>query len=409
MTRADGLRLGVVTLDYWFFMLADGALRMLVLLHFHQQGLTPVALALLFLSYESAGVVTNLVAGWLGARLGLNRILQLGTALQLLALAMLLLPAPWLTLAWVGAAQLLSGVAKDLAKTAAKSSVRVLMPAADGGALYRWVVVLTGSKNAWKGAGYLLGGVLMAGPGFRVGLTGLLVLLAAVWLASLVLLRAPLGRASARPAFAGLFSVTPAINWLATARLALFASRDVWFAIALPLWIGDLLGIGPAGVGLVLGGWIVIYGLAQSVAPWWTAHGTPTAWSSIGWSASLAGLLAVLTALAWPPAFGPGVLVGVLVFAAVFAVNSALHSYLIVALARADGISLDVGFYYAANALGRLVGTLLSGLLYQAFGLAACLLAAAVLVVLALLASLPLVGVDLTRPAADPARPSAGG
>lgn len=413
MNSADALRLGTVTLDYWFFMLADGALRMLVLLHFHAQGLTPVELALLFLSYESAGVVTNLVAGWLGARLGLNRILQLGTALQLGALAALLLPDPWLTLAWVGAAQLVSGVAKDLAKTAAKSSVKVLMPAADGGRLYRWVVVLTGSKNAWKGAGYLLGGLLMAGPGFRTGLTGLFVLLAVVWLVSLVLLHAPLGRARERPPLLGVFSSNPAVNWLAAARTLLFASRDAWFAIALPLWIGEWLGFGPATVGLVLGAWIVIYGSAQAGVPWFTRKAMPTPALSLAWSGGLALLLGVLTLFAWPPVWGTGVLAGVLVFAAVFAVNSALHSYLIVALAREDGVSLDVGFYYAANALGRLLGTLLSGVLYQhagpGFGLAACLAAALALVALSMLASLPLLRVRISDSAAVRVDPSERG
>lgn len=49
-------------------MLSDGALRMLVLLHFNGLGFSLIQLAYLFLLYEIAGIVTNLAAGWLAAR-----------------------------------------------------------------------------------------------------------------------------------------------------------------------------------------------------------------------------------------------------------------------------------------------------------------------------------------------------
>src|SRR5690606_9320458 len=152
----------LITANYWAFTLTDGALRMLVVLHFHGLGYSPLDIALLFLFYEFFGVVTNLVGGWLGAQLGLNRTMNIGLGLQIVALAMLLVPPAWVAVPWVMAAQALSGIAKVLNKMSAKSSVKLLVAEEAQGTLYNWVAILTGSKNALKGVGFFLGGALLA-------------------------------------------------------------------------------------------------------------------------------------------------------------------------------------------------------------------------------------------------------
>jgi len=143
---------------------------MLVLLHFHTLGFSPVQLAYLFVLYEIAGVVTNLSAGWLAARFGLTRTLYSGLALQILALlALAQLDPSWsitASVVFVMCVQGLSGIAKDLAKMSSKSAVKLLAPDT-GDALFKWVALLTGSKNAVKGLGFLLGAALLAGIGFK--------------------------------------------------------------------------------------------------------------------------------------------------------------------------------------------------------------------------------------------------
>ena len=367
----------VITGNYWAFTLTDGALRMLVVLHFHQLGYSPLQVAMLFLFYEIFGVVTNLVGGWLGARLGLNRTMNLGLFLQIGALVMLAVPAAMLTVPWVMAAQALSGIAKDLNKMSAKGGIKLLVPGAEQARLYRWVAVLTGSKNALKGVGFFLGGVLLAALGFDGAVIAMAAALALVWLASLALLQKDLGKAKAKPKFTELLSKSAAINRLSAARLLLFAARDVWFVVALPVYLATTLGWSHTAIGGFLATWIIGYGAVQALAPAVTGQRggqPPGGRAAFAWAAALA----VLTAgLAW--ALGAGwpaqtvLVAGLLAFGAAFAVNSALHSYLIVAHAREDGVSLDVGFYYMANAGGRLLGTVLSGAIYQTWGLAACL------------------------------------
>ncbi len=367
----------VVTGNYWAFTLTDGALRMLVLLHFHQLGYTPLQVALLFVFYEFFGVVTNLVGGWLGARLGLNRTMNIGLALQVVALAMLLVPPQWLLVSWVMAAQALSGIAKDLNKMSAKSAIKLLVPGEAQGRLYRWVALLTGSKNALKGAGFFLGAALLGAIGFRGAVLAMALALTVVWLISLALLRRDLGRASAKPKFRDIFSKSAAVNRLSAARLFLFAARDVWLAIALPVYLASVLGWDFWQVGAFVAVWIIGYGAVQTQAPAITrrvsarrgAGCLPDGRSACGWAFVLAGVPAII-ALALSP---PLLLGGLLLFGALFAVNSSLHSYLIVSYASEDGVSLDVGFYYMANAAGRLLGTVLSGWLFQASGIGACL------------------------------------
>jgi predicted MFS family arabinose efflux permease len=385
---ADLRQYAVVTGNYWAFTLTDGALRMLVVLHYHQLGYGALQIALLFLFYEFFGVVTNLLGGWLGARIGLNRTMHIGLALQVLALAMLAVPTALLVVPWVMAAQALSGIAKDLNKMSAKASVKLLVPEDDAGRLYRWVARLTGSKNALKGAGFFLGGVLLAAIGFRGAVLAMAAALLLVWLASLALLR-DLGRARAKPKFRDLLSKSRAVNALSAARLFLFGARDVWFVVALPVFLSSALGWDHWRVGAFLAAWVIGYGMVQALAPRLTGRTSPGRGRVIAWAAVLALAPAALAlALAdgrWPAA--PVLVAGLTAFGVLFAVNSAVHSYLIVRHAQADGVSLDVGFYYMANAMGRLLGTVLSGWLYQAQGLVACLWVSALLVSLSALAA----------------------
>jgi len=367
----------VVTGNYWAFTLTDGALRMLVLLHFYKLGYSPLEIASLFVFYELFGVLTNLFGGWLGARIGLNKTMNIGLFLQIAALAMLLVPAQWLIVPWVMAAQALSGVAKDLNKMSAKSSIKLLVPQDSQSKLYQWVAVLTGSKNALKGVGFFIGGFLLTHIGFQGAVAVMAGALALVWLLSLVLLKKDLGKSSYKPKFKDMLSKSGPINLLSAARLFLFGARDLWFVIALPLFLAQQLAWSQQAIGTFLALWIIGYGLVQSVAPFITgkkAGKVPGRWAAVGWAFALCLIPAVLAKLLPLPFPTETLLVSVLlIFGAVFAVNSSLHSYLIVSYAKADGVSLDVGFYYMANAMGRLIGTLLSGYLYQTQSLEACL------------------------------------
>lgn len=400
----DVRRYLLVTGNYWAFTLSDGALRMLVVLHFHQLGYSPLQIAMLFLFYEVFGVVTNLVGGWLGARIGLERTMQIGLALQVVALSMLLVPAPWLTVAWVMAAQALSGIAKDLNKMSAKSSIRLLVADARQGALYRWVAALTGSKNALKGVGFFLGGALLTLFGFRASVAAMAAVLLLVWVAGLFLLRGSLGRASARPKFRDLLSKSAAINRLSAARMFLFGARDVWFVVALPVYLSTTLGWDFWQVGGFMAAWLVGYGVVQALAPALTgardAH-MPGGGAAAAWGLALAVVpLAMAAMLAAGIDAQPVLVGGLALFGLVFAVNSSLHSYLVVGHAARDGVSLDVGFYYMANAMGRLLGTVLSGWVFQAAGLGACLAISGAFVVLAALVVRALPPVAIPRQAA---------
>lgn len=381
----------LVTGNYWAFTLTDGALRMLVVLHFHQLGYSPLDIALLFLLYELFGVITNLAGGWLGVLLGLNRIMNLGLALQIGALLMLTVPQSLLTVPWVMAAQALSGIAKDLNKMSAKSAVKLLVPDTAQSTLYRWVAILTGSKNALKGVGFFLGGVLLAAFGFRQALLGMAVALSIIWLISVCCLKKNLGKMSGKPTFRQIFAKSRAINQLSAARLFLFGARDVWFVVALPVFLSQVLGWDFWQVGGFLALWVVGYGAVQACAPLITGDRSkrlPSGAVAFGWAAvlSLAPAAIAFGLLSnWPTA--PTLIAGLLVFGALFAINSSLHSYLIVRYAQAESVSLDVGFYYMANAMGRLIGTVLSGWAFQRVGLEGCLwISSAFLAVSAMLA-----------------------
>jgi predicted MFS family arabinose efflux permease len=384
----------VITGNYWAFTLTDGALRMLVVLHFHALGYSPLQVALLFLFYEIFGVITNLVGGWLGARIGLNRTMNIGLGMQVVALSMLLVPVVWLTVPWVMSAQALSGVAKDLNKMSAKSSIKLLVPGNRQGALYRWVAALTGSKNALKGVGFFLGGALLTLMGFAPAVALMAGGLLLVWLLSLVLLQRDLGKARSKPKFRDLLSKSRAINLLSAARLFLFGARDVWFVVALPVFLAQSLGWDFWQVGGFLAAWVIGYGIVQSIAPYFTARRSgrvPDGRTAFLWAVPLAVIPAAM-AIALVQGHSPQfvLVVGLTIFGVLFAVNSSLHSYLIVSYAAEDGVSLDVGFYYMANALGRLSGTILSGWVFQVAGLSACLFISAAMVAAAAIVSIAL-------------------
>jgi len=379
----------IITSNYWAFTLTDGALRMLVVLYFHQLGYGAFAIAMLFLFYEIFGVITNLVGGWLGAHLGLNKTMNVGLGLQLVALAMLCVPGDWLTVAYVMAAQALSGIAKDLNKMSAKSAIKYLVPQNDAvqSQLYKWIAILTGSKNALKGVGFFLGGLLLTVFGFVGALISLIILLSVAWVISLIFLKGDIGKAKNKPKFKELFSKSRAINLLSAARLCLFAARDVWFVVALPVYLAAQFNWDHWWVSGFMASWVIAYGLVQSQAPRITGQGDSTSHSvkkAYWWVALLSGVTGILALLMQLDiAVHFTLVIGLLIFGGVFAVNSSLHSYLIVSFAKNDGVSLDVGFYYMANAIGRLLGTVLSGWFFQVYGLSACLWVSVCLLVLA--------------------------
>lgn len=395
VTHANPLRAyAAVTAAYWAFMLSDGALRMLVLLHFNTLGFSPVQLAWLFLLYEVAGIITNLAAGWLAARFGLAATLYGGLALQIGALAALAQLDPgWgvaASVAFVMAVQGVSGVAKDLAKMSSKSAVKLLAPQEDGG-LFRWVALLTGSKNAVKGLGFFLGAALLALAGFRAAVWGMAGVLALILVAVVLFLPAGLpGRMKSDEGWGGWRSKDARVNRLSLARMFLFGARDVWFVVGIPVYFQSVLSDGTAEgrreafflIGGFLALWIIAYGAVQALAPRLLGgKGQPeaeTTRKAIFWSGLLVPIPFLLAGAAWaaggPSAWLTAVLIGgLLLFGFVFAVNSSVHSYLILAFGSARRITRDVGFYYMANAAGRLIGTLLSGLTYQIGGLPLCL------------------------------------
>ncbi|MDR9427448.1 MAG: organoarsenical effux MFS transporter ArsJ [Salibaculum sp.] len=412
--RPEGLSAYIaVTAAYWAFMLTDGALRMLVLLHFHTLGFSPVQLAYLFVLYEIAGMVTNLCAGWIAARFGLTSTLYAGLGLQVIALvALAQLDPEWamaLSVIYVMLVQGASGVAKDLAKMSSKSAVKLLAPTGQGG-LFRWVAVLTGSKNAVKGMGFLLGAALLGGVGFIGAVWGMAAVLAVILLAvALFMPRGlPTGRKGAK--FSEVFSDSANVNWLSAARVFLFGARDVWFVVGLPVYFYAVLSDGSeAGnraaffmIGTFMAVWIILYGAMQASAPrLLRADRRPEAelvGATRGWALALMAVPVILTGAALaagqPQSWLTVTLVGgLLVFGALFAINSSLHSYLILAFTKAERVTMDVGFYYMANAGGRLLGTVLSGLTYQLGGLPLMLGTASVMVALSALAAGRLRGV----------------
>lgn len=382
----------VVTGGYWAFTITDGAIRMLVVLYFHMLGYSPFEVAMLFLFYEFFGIVTNLVGGWLGARIGLNLTMHMGMAMQVIALAALTVPDAWLSVSYVMAAQALSGIAKDLNKMSAKASVKAMISDAGDGRLFKWVAILTGSKNALKGGGFFAGAALLEWLGFRGALATLAASLFVVMLITIVLLPSGVGQMQGKAKFTQVFSRVAAINWLSAARFFLFGSRDVWFVVGLPVFLYEVLGWSMTEVGAFLALWVIGYGFVQAAAPKLLRHshhdsgpggGTARLWAFILAFFPIGMVLGLQQG--WPA--DAVLIIGLILFGIVFAVNSALHSYLILAYSDHDKVAMNVGFYYMANAGGRLTGTVLSGWIYQTQGFTACLWWSAAFVLIAALLS----------------------
>lgn len=385
----DAKAYATVTAAYWGFTLTDGALRMLVLLHFHGLGYSPFDIAMLFLLYEFMGIVTNLFGGWLGTLKGLRVTLFAGLILQIFALVSLsFVDAGWavgFSVVYVMVVQALSGVAKDLTKMSSKSAVK-LVAGNDGSTLFKWVAVLTGSKNALKGVGFFLGGLLLSLFGYQGALLVMAGGLALVLVGSFAVLTQELGKAKKKVKVAHLFSKKREINLLSAARVFLFCARDVWFVVGVPLFLTAQLGWSFTSVGGFMAAWVIGYGMVQAVAPRFFENSemqSTGAKKARNWAFGLAVIpLFLAYGAGWAPEPAWVLVGGLALFGVVFAINSAVHSYLILAYAREDGVALDVGFYYMANAVGRLAGTLLSGLVYQYGGLSACLWVSALLVLM---------------------------
>ena len=368
----------VITGAYWGFTITDGALRMLVLLHFFHLGYSPVHLAFLFLFYEFFGIVTNLLGGWIGSRMGLRVTLIGGLFLQVASLGCLALLNPgWsvaLSVTYVMVMQSLSGIAKDLTKMSAKSSIKVLVPRDTDGTLFKWVAMLTGSKNALKGAGFFLGGLLLSVEGYAGALWTMAGVLLGVSLGAWLALPPDLGQAKTKVGFKQLFSKEPEINVLSAARFFLFGARDIWFVVGVPIFLEGTLEWTFSQVGSFMALWVIGYGIVQSAAPAVLRGRNPTGVTAAWTACVLSGVAAAvpLSLSAGVPA-RTAIIAGLALFGVVFAVNSAVHSYLILDYTDGDKVALNVGFYYMANAGGRLIGCLLSGVLFQLSGLAGCL------------------------------------
>jgi MFS family permease len=406
--RGDLRNYVLVTGAYWADTLVDGATRTLVLFYFDQLGYTPLQVASLFVLYEIAGILTNLLGGWLAARLGLKITLFMGLAVQVVALLMLgFAPASLLVVPYVMASQAFSGIAKDLTKMSSKSAVKLVVPENDQSSLYRWVAILTGSKNALKGVGFFLGGLLLTLFGFQTAALALAALVLVALMATSSLMHGHLGRPDKSAKFKQMFSNNRAVNILAAARIFLFAARDVWFVVGLPFFLYSELGWSFWAVGALLAVWVIGYGAVQAAAPRFVRRrghgpdgepdGRTAAWLALGVALCPAVMAGALNAGVDPTVV---ILGGLIPFGIAFAMNSAVHSYLILAYADSDKVAMNVGFYYMANAIGRLAGTILSGLLYQWHGLTACLWVSAAFLIAAGLLSLllPAETAKSTRP-----------
>jgi len=344
----------VVTGGYWAFTITDGAIRMLVVLYFHLLGYSPFEVAMLFLFYEFFGIATNLVGGWLGARIGLNLTMHIGMGMQVAALAMLTLPDGWLSVPYVMAAQALSGIAKDLNKMSAKASVKAMVADDSESRLFKWVAVLTGSKNALKGGGFFVGALLLEWIGFRSAVAILAGLLLLVLILTAFLLPTGIGKMKSKPKFTQVFSRIPAINWLSAARFFLFGSRDIWFVVGLPVFLYEVLGWSFMQVGGFLALWVIGYGLVQAGAPKLLRKHHPNGGTACLWAFILALFpagIALGMQQGWPVDWA--LIVGLILFGIIFAINSAVHSYLILAYSDHEKVAMNVGFYYMANAGGR--------------------------------------------------------
>ena len=402
----------IISLSYCLFTVTDGALRMIVLLHAFTKGFDAFEVALMFTLYETMGVVTNFLAGVFGALWGIKSTLLVGLCLQVVSIALLYAWDDAFTkeeaIVFVTAAQGLSGVAKDLVKLGGKSVTKLVTPDEKQSQLFKLVSFITGLKNSLKGAGYFVGAALLAAS-YNLALAVLigLVVLAMPWAA--LRLSSDLGTTrKENVTLEAIFKKNHNVNTLSLARMFLFGSRDLWFEVPLPFFLRSADGFGwpREAVGAFLAGYIILYGQLQSWSPQAVlsplGQDPPNKYSAALWAWLL---LPVTVALAATLQFSApfverdvDAMIALLtalvaLFAVVFAVNSAVHSYLIVKYSEGDKVAMNVGFYYMANAAGRLVGTLVSGALYaysgdtRTQGLAHCFWTSAGFVVVASLAT----------------------
>ena len=390
--KKSDLSFFLITFSYWFFMLTDGALRMLVLLHFHILGFSPLQLAYLFLLYEFFGMVTNLTAGWIAKRIGLNITLYSGLFLQILSLLLLTqIDKNWsitLSVIFVMATQGLSGIAKDLTKMSSKSSVKLLAPD-NNSKLFQWVSFMTGSKNAVKGFGFLLGSLLLTFIGFKSSLFFMAAFLSITLILVLILLKDKLSTTKKDTKFSEVFSKNKNINYLSLGRVFLFGARDTWLVVGLPIFLYSILSDGSTEsnhkaffvIGTFMAGWTVFYGFVQSITPKLVLNNNSTRKQIEFWASALAVIPLFLIPLNFytQDFLLYNTIFVLFVFGFVFAINSSIHSFLILKFTDKNRVTLDVGFYYMSNAFGRLMGTLLSGLSYQYGGFSACVLVATIL------------------------------
>ena len=381
----------LVTLAYWFFMLTDGALRMLVLLHFHTLGFSPLQLAYLFLLYEFFGMITNLTAGWVAKKIGLNITLYTGIILQILSLVILTqLDQSWnitISVIFVMATQGLSGIAKDLTKMSSKSSVKLLAPDKKG-KLFKWVSFMTGSKNAVKGFGFLIGALLLSFVGFENSLFFMASVLSIILLIILVCLKNDFSKIKKNTKFSEVFSKNKNINYLSLGRVFLFGARDTWLVVGLPIFLYSTLSDGTVEenrkaffiIGTFMASWTIFYGFVQTITPKITKSNVLENKIKF-WANSLILMPLILSVSSYylEDFIFTFTILLLFVFGFVFAVNSSLHSFLILQYTDKERVSLDVGFYYMSNAFGRLTGTLLSGLCFELGGFTLCLLVATIL------------------------------
>lgn len=379
----------IISVSYLLFTITDGAVRMIVLLHAYQQQFSALDVAIMFSMYEAAGIITNLAAGMLGARWGIKTTLLWGLTVQLFGLGMLFgWQEDWSkaeAIIYVTASQMLCGVAKDLTKLGGKTVTKLVTPEGKNSSLFKLVSLITGWKNSLKGAGYFLGAATV-GVNYYMSLGILCGLVVAAMPWAIIGLSNQLGRTrKENVSFSQLFNNNHNINTLSLSRVFLFASRDLWFEVPLPFFLRSAesgIGWSRALTGAFLAIFIIVYGQVQSWTPQVVLQplrqSPPDKYGAFWWAASLVVPLSILGGIMLGTGiYGPGVdpapaIVAITVllysFCVLFAVNSAIHSYLIVRYAQSDKVAMQVGVYYASNALGRLVGTMLSGVLYTYAG-----------------------------------------
>ncbi|KAG1676174.1 hypothetical protein FOA52_005015 [Chlamydomonas sp. UWO 241] len=382
----------IISLSYLLFTTTDGAIRMIVLLHAYNNGFTAMEVAIMFTLYELAGVITNLVAGVAGAKWGIKYTLMTGLTIQIAGIAMLFawqkswgLPGQkYKAIIFVTCSQMLCGIAKDLTKLGGKTVTKLITPDEKQTRLFKLVSFITGMKNSMKGLGYFIGSAAVAfNYYFALGLLIFLILLAYPW--ACFGLSNQLGRTRKENlTLAVIFRQSYNVNVLSISRFFLFGSRDLWFEVPLPFFLRDkAVGLGWSSTltGLVLALFIIIYGQFQAWSPQLILSPLrqmpANKYTALLWCALLVGVPLYLggTIQGSDIFFDHDIngMIGVLMaglalFCFIFAVNSSVHSYLIVRYAEGDKVAMNVGFYYMANAMGRLVGTLVSGALYSYVG-----------------------------------------